>query len=222
MKPRDARLRSRPGDAPRRAEAPAPATHALTLPQGDGLIHVPAGVATGRPAPLVVAFHGAGGDPGQTIPMLVEQAELHDLLVLAPKSRGATWDIIGGGYGPDIDYLDAALTRVFGWFSVASLAAAGFSDGASYALSVGLANGGLFSDVLAFSPGFAAPDPLQGSPRVFMSHGSDDRVLPIARTGRPVAERLTRAGYDVDYREFAGGHVAPPGLVDAAIARFLS
>ena len=49
----------------------------------------------------------------------------------------------------------------------ACLAIGGFSDGASYAVSLGLTNGDLFSHVLAFSPGFAAPARRRGRPRVF-------------------------------------------------------
>ncbi|HEX8569683.1 MAG TPA: hypothetical protein VF699_07140 [Caulobacteraceae bacterium] len=168
-------------------------------------------------------LHGAGGSAGSSIPLLVAQAEAHDFLVLAPESRKATWDVISDrDYGPDVDYIDAALEHVFKRFAVSKVAVAGFSDGASYALSLGLANGDLFSGVLAFSPGFTAPDPIVGRPSVFISHGDDDRVLPIARCGRPIAERLRRAGYDVDYREFDGGHTVPKPLVDAAVARFLS
>ena len=218
-----ARLRARPRAG---TEGPplAPATHPLGLAQGrDGLLHVPAGLAAGGAAPLIVMLHGAGGDAGQSIPLLVTQSERHDFLVLAPESRGGTWDILADRrYGPDVAYIDAALEHVFERFAVSRLAVAGFSDGASYALSLGLANGDLFSDILAFSPGFAAPDPLIGQPRVFVSHGRTDRVLPVDRCGRPLSQRLSRAGYDVDYREFAGGHVVPPELVAAAVTRFLS
>ena len=35
--------------------------------------------------------------------------------------------------------------------------ASGFSDGASYALSLGAANGDLFTHIAAFSPGFMRP-----------------------------------------------------------------
>jgi predicted esterase len=217
-------LRARPGKPVSAASAPAAATHRLGLSQGrDGLLHVPAGLSGGRAAGLIVMLHGAGGAAGSSIPLLVRQAEQHDLLLLAPESRGGTWDIISEReYGADIDYIDRALARVFGWFEIPRVAVAGFSDGASYALSLGLANGSLFSDILAFSPGFAAPDPLQGQPRVFISHGDDDRVLPVERCGRPLAQRLKRAGYDVEYREFDGGHVVPPWAVEAAVARFLS
>ena len=223
MAERNARLRARPRSPSAASEAPGAATHRLNLSKGrDGLLHVPAGLDAGAPVPLIVMLHGAGGDAGQSIPLMVSQAEAHDVLVLAPESRGGTWDVIRGGYGSDIDYIDAALERVFGWFPVSRVAVAGFSDGASYALSVGLANGDLFSDVLAFSPGFAAPDPIEGRPRVFISHGDDDAVLPVARCGRPVSQRLTRAGYDVDYREFKGGHIVPYSAVAAAFERFLS
>jgi phospholipase/carboxylesterase len=219
-----ARLRARPGKPASAASAPAAATHRLGLSPGrDGLLHVPAGLSGGRAAGLIVMLHGAGGSAGSAIPMLVKQAEQHDLLLLAPESRRGTWDIIADReYGADVAYIDRALERVLGWFEVPKLAVAGFSDGASYALSLGLANGDLFSDVLAFSPGFAAPDPIQGRPRVFISHGDDDRVLPVERCGRPLAQRLKRAGYDVEYREFDGGHTVPGWAVDAAVARFLS
>jgi predicted esterase len=33
---------------------------------------------------------------------------------------------------------------------------------------------------------------------------------------------LKGEGYDVAYREFDGGHVVPPEMVTAAIARFLA
>ena len=224
MAERSARLRARSQATPADADqAPGAATHQLSpeSPRG-ALLHVPAGLEPGRPAPLVVMLHGAGGDAGGAIPTLVEQAERHDMLLLAPQSRRRTWDILLGAYGPDVDHIDAALERVFGWFAVSRVAVAGFSDGASYALSLGLSNGRLFSDVLAFSPGFAAPDPISGEPRVFVSHGDADRVLPVDRCGRALAARLERAGYDVDYREFDGGHVMPRPLVDAAVERFLS
>ncbi len=66
----------------------------------------------------------------------------------------------------------------------------GFSDGASYALALGLANGDLFSRVIAFSPGFVPPVPRSGKPRVFVSHGDADAVLPIDRTSRRLVPAL--------------------------------
>jgi predicted esterase len=96
------------------------------------------------------------------------------------------------------------------------VAVAGFSDGASYALSLGLTNGDLFSDVLAFSPGFHAEDRRQGRPRFYLSHGVHDEVLPIVRTSRRIVPGLRSDGYQVTYREFDGGHVVPAECVAEA------
>jgi phospholipase/carboxylesterase len=98
----------------------------------------------------------------------------------------------------------------------------GFSDGGSYALSLGLANGDLADAVLAFSPGFLAPPGRSGRPRVWISHGADDRVLPVDRCGRRVSAELGAAGYDVAYDEFAGGHVVRPERVTAALDWWLT
>jgi predicted esterase len=88
----------------------------------------------------------------------------------------------------------------------------GFSDGASYAVSLGLINGDLFGRVLAFSPGFIIDGPLQGKPRLFVSHGTADPILPIDRCSRVIVGRLKRRGYDVTYREFEGGHEIPDSI----------
>jgi predicted esterase len=157
--------------------------------------------------------------------LLQRLADQRGILILAPDSRARdTWDIIRGQYGPDIRFIDRALGFVFERFSIdpQHLAIGGFSDGASYALSVGLMNGELFRHILAFSPGFAAPARATDKIRIFISHGDKDDVLPVERCGRRLARELSRVGYDVDYREFAGGHVVPPAMVDAAMSRFLA
>lgn len=64
------------------------------------------------------------------------------------------------------------------WGDARHLAIGGFSDVASYALSVGITKGRLFTHVLGFSPGFMAPTHQPDSPRVFISHGTSDEVLP--------------------------------------------
>jgi phospholipase/carboxylesterase len=173
--------------------------------------------------PLVVGFHGAGGVGAQMVDVLRPACESHGVAILAPESRGATWDIIRGAYGPDIAFIDRALRSTFDQAPIdpGRIAAAGFSDGASYALSVGIANGPLFSDILAFSPGFMAPPAQAGRPRVFISHGVGDEVLPIAACSRRIVPRLQAAGYDVTYEEFDGGHVVPPDMVEKGLARFL-
>ena len=180
---------------------------------------VPDGLRT--PAPLLVFFHGAGGTADSALPLVRDAAAAHGALVLAPSSAASTWDLLTGGLGRDVAALDTALEHVFGTCAVDRVAMGGFSDGGSYALSLGVANGDLAQAVLAFSPGFLAPPAQVGQPRVWVSHGTGDRVLPVERCGRRVVTTLSRVGYDVTYEEFDGGHVVPPALVGAAFAWWL-
>jgi predicted esterase len=193
--------------------------HPLGVARGrDGLLRVPAGHDPAAPAPLVVALHGAGSDARGGLAPLAEVADDAGLVLLAPESRSSTWDAILGAPGPDVAFLDAALRRVFGLLAVdpARLAVSGFSDGASYALSLGLDNGDGFARVVAFSPGFVAAQEPRGRPPVFVSHGVHDAVLPIERCSRRLVPGLRQAGYDVTYEEFDGGHAVPREVARAA------
>jgi phospholipase/carboxylesterase len=188
----------------------------------DGLVYVPASYHPGRPAPLVVLLHGAGADGEDILPVLEDQADAAGLLLLAPDSRGVTWDAVGDSYGPDVSFLDRALADTFAHYAVdpARVAVSGFSDGASYALSLGITNGDLFGHVIAFSPGFMVPAAQRGTPRLFISHGTRDRVLPIELCSRRIVPPLERAGYGVRYREFDGGHAVPAPIAREAVAWF--
>jgi len=72
------------------------------------------------------------------------------------------------------------------------------------------ADGDLVTHVVAFSPGFLAPGVPRGRPRIFTTHGTRDRVLPIDRCSRRLVPALRRDGYDVTYEEFDGGHAVMP------------
>ncbi|MGY1711429.1 alpha/beta hydrolase [Geodermatophilus sp. SYSU D00758] len=175
-----------------------------------------------RPRPLLVFFHGAGGSAASALDAVGDPAGERGALLLATTSVAATWDLVAGGLGRDVAVLDAALEQVLARHPVTGVALGGFSDGASYALSLGLANGDLVEHVLAFSPGFALPPRRQGRPRVWVTHGTADRVLPVARCGRRVAAQLAGEGYDVVYEEVpGGGHEVTPGLAGAAFDAWL-
>jgi phospholipase/carboxylesterase len=192
--------------------------------QRDGAFLVPAGLDPARPAPLIVALHGAGGIAMQLLDLMAVQAESHGVIVLAPESRGSTWDMIQGGYGPDVAFIDRALAKIFQLHPIdpSRVALSGFSDGASYGLSLGVINGELFDHIFAFSPGFMAPTSTADTPQIFVSHGIHDEVLPIDPCSRRIVPALRQAGYDVEYHEFEGGHVVPPDMVERAVVRFLA
>jgi predicted esterase len=186
----------------------------------DGLLYVPEGYRAERPVPLVVMLHGSKGNAHEALEPWLKLSDEAGFLLLAPESRERTWDIIllDGGYGPDVSFIDRALAYVFERYAVDTrhLILAGFSDGASFALSLGLTNGDVFSHVAAFSPGFVEPAVLRGRPELFISHGSEDPVLPVAECGRSIASRVKDAGYPVRYREFEGAHIVPTGIVREA------
>jgi len=220
-----ARLVARPAAVAPRADPVPPGTHALDLgtPRA-ALLRVPQALDQDAPAPLVVLLHGAGSDPAAALALLLREAEAGALLLLAPASLRSTWDGLAGAWGPDVGAVDAALRQVFGRFAIdrGRLALGGFSDGASYALSLGLANGDLFSHLIAFSPGFASPPATRQTPRILVTHGDADAVLPVDRCSRRLVPALRRAGYDVRYDEFSGGHVVPPEIADGAVRWLLA
>jgi phospholipase/carboxylesterase len=218
---RQGRLQARP----RLPKRDAPPRGALPLELGgkrDGFVSVPEGYRADQPAPLVVMLHGAGGNARHALGILEAITRTEGLIVVAPDSRGTTWDVIRGEYGPDVTFIDQALAWVFERYAVdpARLAIGGFSDGASYALSLGIANGDLFTHVLAFSPGFAAPVEQHGEPHLYVSHGTNDAVLPIHSCSRRLVPRLQGAGYTVCYREFDGPHTVPAEIAREAVEWF--
>jgi phospholipase/carboxylesterase len=192
----------------------------------DGLpapaVFVPSTLPAG-PVPVMVMLHGATSNPLHALPIVQEEAERRQFVVVAPKSVGTTWDVIHGGFGPDVAALDHVLAAVFDHVPVdpGRIAIAGFSDGASYALTLGLANGALFPSILAFSPGFFVPARRQGRPKIFVSHGRTDPILPIDQCGRLVVTALQMGGYHVAYHEFDGGHRVPPDAVSAGLDHWL-
>jgi len=191
----------------------------------DGLLYVPNRYTPQRRAPLLVLFHGAGGNARHALAPFVRDADRCGVILLAPESRErSTWDVIDSGtLGPDVAFVDRALEVVFARYAVDPdrIAVGGFSDGASYALTLGLLHGDLFRKVLAFSPGFSAASRIVGRPRIFVAHGTRDEVLPIEHCSRRVVPSLRRAGLDVEYREFEGPHVVPPELVRVAFDEHL-
>jgi phospholipase/carboxylesterase len=218
--PDDGRLTARPGLP---AAPAAPGLHRLGLDRRrDALLYVPEGLPADAPAPLALMLHGAGGNGHNALRLVQPLADEMGVVLLAPDSRGRTWDIILGAYGPDVGFLQEALEAAFARCGgdAGRMAIGGFSDGASYALSLGVANGDLFTHVLAFSPGFMAPPAQRGAPRIYVSHGTEDAVLPIDHCSRRVVPRLQTAGYGVLYREFEGPHTVPAAIAREAVAWF--
>lgn len=195
-------------------------THRLELgAERDAVLQLPAKL-TGEPLPLLLLLHGAGGSGAGILRRLGAVADEAGVAVLAPDSRGSSWDAIRGDFGSDVRFINRALADVYETVAIdpERLSAGGFSDGATYALSLALINGDLFRGAVAFSPGFLVERTPRGKPRIFVSHGRGDTVLPIDRCSRVIVPRLEKRGYDVTFREFDGGHEIPSDIARQAMA----
>ena len=219
---REGRLHARPAVQP--ALGVEPGQHRLGLDgRRDGLLYLPASYQPDRPAPFALMLHGAGGNAGHGLALMRSLADTAGLVLLAVDSRGPTWDVLLGEYGPDVLFIAEALAYTFERCAIdpSRVAIGGFSDGASYALSLGIGNGELFTHVIAFSPGFMTPPRQEGVPRIYVSHGTGDEVLPIQPCSRRIVPQLQRAGYDVRYHEFDGPHMIPAEVASEALEWFM-
>lgn len=224
------RLRARP-TVPAMVRNTEGLTHLGLDSERDALLFIPESYSPERPAPLAIMLHGAGGNARHGLDLLLSAAEQAGLIILAPPSREETWDIIAQRrYGPDVAFIDRALEATFSRCAVdlTRIALGGFSDGASYALSLGLLNGDFLTHLIAFSPGFVAQEQNEGeeghdsiSPQLFVSHGTGDRILPVNMCSRRIVPQLRNAGYDVHYTEFKGPHTVPPEIMNEALSWFL-
>ena len=204
------------------AGACSPGVHELALGNGQpARMHVTPG--NGQRA-LIVALHGAGGTPSGAIEAFSGAWDEPGLVLIAPASKGQTWSILRSQQDLDLESVNLALAEAYERCTIdrRRIAVGGFSDGATYALSLGVSNGDLFPAVIAFSPGGIVAGEQRGVPRFFVSHGTLDSVLPIGRAGDAVVRKLRRAGYPVTYRRFRGDHEVSPAISKAAVRWFLA
>jgi len=184
------------------------------------LLYVPPSYDAAKPAPFVMFLHGARGDGDRNLAQERAAADANGTLVLSPSTRSGTWDAIQGNFAADFDALDALLQQAFDRCNIdpMHMAVGGMSDGASYGITLGLINGDLFSHVIAHSPGFIITDNWHGKPKVFVSHGRQDNILPFEQCGAAIVARLKSKNYDVRFDIFDGGHTATPEMRSTALA----
>jgi phospholipase/carboxylesterase len=206
-----------------RAPDVGPGAHPLGLGSDrDGTLYVPRSYKPDAPAPLLLMFHGAG-NTSASVQYAFGPADELGVILLAPDSRDeATWDGVLRNWGPDVDFIADAFHQTLARCSVdrRRIGVGGFSDGASYALSFGISYGDEFSAIIAMSPGVMQPIAARGKPRIFISHGTGDPVMPIDDTSRVFVPRLERLGYDVTYREYDGRHAPSAPIVREAFEWF--
>ena len=203
-----------------------PGRHALNLgdePDRDGVFYVPKNYKTDGATPLLVMLHGAGNTSASTA-YAFPLADEFGVLLLAPDSRDdRTWDGVLRNWGPDLEFIASAMRQGYERYNIdrKRIGVAGFSDGASYALSLGISYGDQFAKIISMSPGVMQPIEARGKPKIFISHGTADQVMPIDDTSRKFVPKLKSLGYDVTYREYDGRHAPSAPIVREAFEWFL-
>ena len=178
-------------------------------------------------APLVLAFHGTGGDEGQFLPLAAQiWPEAH---IVAPRGdvleHGALRYFKRRAEGV-YDFEDLATrTRAMADFVRAHKEAGrpsrviglGYSNGANILASVVFAHPDLFDDVALMHPLIPwepADDPALSRLRALITAGRRDPICPPART-EAVAQFLRRQGADVTLEWHDGGHESRPSEINA-------
>jgi phospholipase/carboxylesterase len=214
-----------PGRLTARLKKPTTATSAgdYVLADDDGrkaILHIPPAYDPKKPGAFMLALHGATGSGESMLRGQRGPADAQNVIVLSPSSRNGTWDAIRGRFSHDTAQIDRLLAQVFDRCAIdpARVAIGGFSDGATYALSLGLINGDLFTHIIAHSPGFIVQGAVHGKPKVFVSHGHQDPILPFAQCGARIVAQLKKDGYAPRFEEFDGGHSATPEMRTTALA----
>jgi predicted esterase len=219
-----------PGEPPAADERREPGR--LVTVERDGCrayVLPPPALEPGRRLPLVLVLHGAGRQDELLVRAYAGEPERRNALFVVLRSFHPTWDLIAGGKGEDLAFLGWALGWIEARWPVDSTRRAllGYSDGASYGLSVGLSNPKLFAAIMCWAAGFIAVDtanlqPDDPKPRILLEHGTQDQLFPFERVAMPMREALTRAGFDVTFRVDEGGiHWPSPGFQPAALDWFL-
>lgn len=185
----------------------------------DGTIHVPPSYDPAIPMPLVVLFHGAGSDAVAMLGPTQAVADTVGVILLALDSRAYTWDAIIASFDYDVAFIDAALAEVARRYRIdrRRIGAAGFSDGATYALALGRANGDIFRRVVAHSPGLLLPVRNSGRASFYVAHGVQDPILPFPITRDIIVPWLRIHHFPVSFVEFDGGHVMRAANVSASM-----
>ncbi len=182
-------------------------------------LHVPPTYRVDEALPLVVAFHGGGGRGSDWV-QYPARTDAARMIFLAPESARSTWDALITDFGEDVAFTNVAIAETIDRCNVDvnRVALMGFSDGASYALALGLANGDRVRSVIAHSAGAYLDPSRRGSPSFFFSHGDDDPIFAAAETSGFFVELLRKFGMSVEYVQFSGGHEIPAAIQDQAVA----
>lgn len=183
-----------------------------------GVLLVPDAIDPARRYPLVTVLHGAGRQDELLVKGCRREPAKRDALFFVPRSLAMTWDLIAGGGRPDLDFLEFAYDLIYRRYPIDAerQALVGYSDGASYALSIGISNPRIFRAVMGWAAGFCAYDYTfvtddDPKPDILLEYSTQDELFPFDTVAQPMRDSLREAGYAVEFRVDEGGRHWPSG-----------
>lgn len=186
---------------------------------GNFVIHfamdTPAALPKERKLAVIIAFHGnthtAEHHAGVWKSVVLKGGLDQEYIVFALKSQGPGWASV------DDPRVTAAIDWVLATYPIdrRRVHLVGFSAGAWYAGTYGLAHQERFATLSMYCCAFRVVPPPNGdaanAPGLYLSFGTADGFVPIT-SGRTMREQVRNAGYRYIYREIAGGgHDFGPG-----------
>jgi len=194
---------------------------------------------------VVIWLHGLGADGNDFVPIvphlqaaqsrsvrfIFPHAPVRPVTVNGGMAMRAWYDILGlsidrdqdaEGIRASVEAVEHLINQqIDGGIAAERIVLAGFSQGGAIALRAGLAQAPALAGIMALScylleadalERWRAPDP--SSPPIFMAHGSQDPVVPI-NLGRAASERLSAAGFEVEWHEYPMPHSVSPEEIQA-------
>ena len=183
-----------------------------------GVMLTPDEIDPTKQYPLITVFHGAGRQDEMLVKACRDEPEGRQAFFFIPRSVAPTWDLITGEGRADLDFLEYAYDLIYRRYPIdaASQCLIGYSDGASYALSLGLSNARCFDALMVWAAGFIVLDPATADaaapkPRLYLEYGTHDELFSFDRVALPMQANLESAGYDVTFSIDEGGRHWPSG-----------
>ncbi|HYB12963.1 MAG TPA: phospholipase [Myxococcota bacterium] len=194
--------------------------------RGGFVFYVPERYDGSEALPLVVALHGGFGHGRDFVWTWLREARSRRCCLLAPTSLDTTWSL----HDPERDgsALRSMVEFVMERWRIDSsqVLLTGLSDGATFSLLCGLAEGSPFTAVAPIL-GVLHPWNFRNGnmgrargKRIYLVHGALDWMFPVD-TARTARAALVEAGADLVYRELADLSHAYPREENARILRWL-
>jgi phospholipase/carboxylesterase len=160
-------------------------------------LYVPENYYTERPLPLVVALHGGYGHGRDFLWTWLREARSRGFALLSPTSIGTTWSITS--IDDDAGTLKRHMEEVYARINIdrSRILVTGMSDGATFALCLGLREASWFTAIAPVSGVLSLTDIADAKGRrIYWVHGALDWIFPMSRAVF-ACQALKDAGADV-------------------------